>query len=530
MTDWIDLLIFALLVGMFLGPPVLFGALYWFDRHQRQHAVLRNFPVLGRLRYLFEHVGPELRQYLFDADFQGKPFSREQYKHIVKAGKYLATSISFGSKRDFEEPGWYLRNALLPTLKEDMAAVREPRIQSRRYAVREEGLFSRDERLEDVSVSPWTLPDSHAPVVGSGLPHPWRLRGLVGMSAMSYGSLGRHAIEALSLGLARATGTWMNTGEGGLAEHHLVGGGDVVFQIGPGLFGVRDAAGGWDWEAFERHAARSQVVGFELKFHQGAKIRGGHVSGSKVTAEIAAIRGVPIGRDVDSPNRFPMFRSLADALDHVGEMRRRGGKPVGIKIVVGGPGSVDPLAAALAARDDGPDWLTVDGGEGGSGATYQEMADTMGLPLRSALVELDDALRRSGVRERVKIFASGKLSSPDAIALALSLGADAVNVARGLMISVGCIQAQQCHTNRCPVGVATTDEELMEGLVVEEKSYRVTNFVITLRAALTSLAAAAGLEAPTQFGREHAVYRDALGRVTSAAEVFPRVDVGRADA
>ncbi|MGI9430801.1 MAG: glutamate synthase-related protein, partial [Myxococcota bacterium] len=172
-------------------------------------------------------------------------------------------------------------------------------------------------------------------------------------------------------------------------------------------------------------------------------------------------------------------------------------------------------------RDDGPDWLTVDGGEGGSGATYQEMADTMGLPLTSGIVEVDDALRRVGVRDRVKLFASGKLSSPDAIALALAFGADAVNIARGLMISVGCIQAQQCHTNHCPVGVATTDEELMEALVVEEKSFRVTNFVITLRAALTSLAAAAGLEAPTEFRREHAVHRDALGRIVSAAELFP---------
>jgi len=530
MTEWIDTLIFVLLLAMFLGPPVLFGLLYWLDRHQRQHAVLRNFPVLGRLRYLFEHIGPEMRQYLFDADFQGKPFSRDQYQHIVKAGKYLATSISFGSKRDFERPGWFLRNALLPTLKEDMAAVREPRIESRRYVVHEEGLFSRDERVEPASVSPWTLPDSHAPVVGAALPHPWRLGGVVGMSAMSYGSLGRHAIEALSHGLARATGSWMNTGEGGLSEHHLVGGGDIVFQIGPGLFGVRDAAGGWDWDAFERQAARPQVVGFELKFHQGAKIRGGHVSGSKVTAEIAAIRGVPAGRDIDSPNRFPMFSSISEALDHVGEMRRRAGKPVGIKIVIGGPGSANPLAEALAARADGPDWLTVDGGEGGSGATYQEMADTMGLPLRSGIVELDDSLRRCGVRDRVKIFASGKLSSPDAIALALALGADAVNVARGFMISVGCIQAQQCHTNRCPVGVATTDEELMEALVVEEKSYRVTNFVVTLRAALTSLAAAAGLEAPTLFSREHAVYRDAYGRVTSAEELFPAPDAaGRAD-
>ncbi|TFG95153.1 MAG: hypothetical protein E4H11_05490 [Myxococcales bacterium] len=203
------------------------------------------------------------------------------------------------------------------------------------------------------------------------------------------------------------------------------------------------------------------------------------------------------------------------------EHRVESGKPVGIKIVVGGPGSTDELAEALARRGDGPDWITVDGGEGGSGATYQEMADSMGLPLRTGLVLLDDSLRRSGVRGRLRIFASGKLFSPDRIALALCLGADAVNVARGLMVSVGCIQAMRCHTNTCPVVVATTDEKLMQALVVEEKKYRVLNYVVTMRAALFSLAAAAGLRSPTEFTRGHAVHRDMVGRARSAEELFP---------
>lgn len=515
------LLTFFLLFVMFIVPPAGLALLYWIDRRQSQHAVLRNFPILGRLRYLFEHVGPELRQYFFDADREGKPFSRDEYRSIVLAGKYLKTLISFGSKRDFEEPGWYVRNALLPTLLEEMVAVREPRIETRRYEMDEEGLFSRREHPVDQSVCPWTLTDAVAPVVGADLPHPWRMKGLIGMSAMSYGALGHHAIRAMSLGLGRATGSWMNTGEGGLSEHHLVGGGDVVFQIGPGLFGVRTEDGEWDWDEFRRKAETPQVCGFELKFHQGAKIRGGHLEAEKVTPEIAAIRRVPAGRSIDSPNRFPMLRSPDDVLTWVARMRAEGGKPVGIKIVVGGPGSVDELAEAIARRGEGPDWLTVDGGEGGSGATYQEMADSMGLPLRSGLIELDDALRRYGVRDRLKIFASGKLSSADRIALALCLGADAVNIARGLMITVGCIQAQRCHTNECPVGVATTDEKLMQALVVREKQYRVLNYVVTLRAGLTSLAAAAGLTDPTQFERHHAVYLDAFGRATSAADLFP---------
>jgi glutamate synthase domain-containing protein 2 len=520
-THFVVLVMFGMLLVMFLGPPIVLGVLYLADRRQTQHAVLRNFPILGRLRYLLEHMGPELRQYLFDADLQGKPFSREGYRSIVYAGKYMKTLISFGSKRDFNEPGWYVRNAMLPTLAEDMAVRREPRVETKRYVLDDEGLFSRSEHVQEAQVSPFTLDDRFAIELGADLPQPWVMRGQIGMGAMSYGAMGRNAIQAYSQGLSRATGSWLNTGEGGLSPHHLVGGGDVVFQIGPGLFGVRSPEGEWSWEKFREQAAVPQVKGFELKFHQGAKIRGGHVEAAKVTTEIAGIRGVPVGQPIDSPNRFPMFSTLDEALDHVARMREEGGKPVGIKIVVGGPGFVDELAAAIAARASGPDWITVDGGEGGSGATYQEMADTMGLPVSSGIVEADDALRRHGVRDRVRIIASGKLTSADRIALALSLGADAVAIARGLMISVGCIQAQRCHSNECPVGVATTDEKLMRALVVEEKQWRVLNYIVTLRAALTSMAAAAGLESPTQFERRHAVYRDAFGRIYGADQLFP---------
>jgi glutamate synthase domain-containing protein 2 len=414
-----------------------------------------------------------------------------------------------------------VRNALLPTLTEDRGAEREPRIPTKAYVIEDEGLFGRREQLVDSDVAPWTLTDEFALPLGADLDEPWLLRGLIGMSAMSYGALGRNAIQAFSHGLAKAGGSWLNTGEGGLSEHHLVGGGDVVFQIGPGLFGVRTEAGDWSWDAFRRQAEIQQVRGFELKFHQGAKIRGGHVEAAKVTPEIARIRGVAPGQAIDSPNRFAMFRGLDDALDHVARMREQGGKPVGIKVVIGGPGFLDELAGAIARRGRGPDWITVDGGEGGSGATYQEMADSMGLPVASGIVEADDALRRHGVRDQIRVFASGKLTSPDRIALALSLGADAVAIARGLMISVGCIQAQRCHSNTCPVGVATTDEAPMGALVVAEKQWRVLNYVVTLRAALSSLAAAAGLRSPTQFERPHAVYRDALGRIQAADQVFP---------
>jgi len=521
LSDLAILLTFGLLVVMFAVPPLLLFWLYLSDRRQSRHAVLRNFPLLGRLRYLFEHIGPELRQYLFDGDEQGKPLSREEYRSVVVAGKYSKTLISFGSKRDFEKPGWYLRNAMFPTQMSDLAAITEPRIRTRQYVVEDEGLFRRDEHARDEEVRPWLLAPESAIEIGADLPEPWTLRGPLGMSAMSYGSLGRNAIRALSEGLGMATGSWVNTGEGGLSGHHLAGGGDVVFQVGPGMFGVRTPAGDWDWDRFRSQAATPQVRGFELKLHQGAKIRGGHVEGAKVTQEIAGIRGVAAGKAIDSPNRFPIFATLDAMLDHVARMRALGGKPVGIKIVVGGPGSTDELAAALARRGEGPDWITVDGGEGGSGATYQEMADSMGLPLRSGLVLLDDSLRRAGVRDRLRIFASGKLFSPDRMALALCLGADALNIARGMMVSVGCIQAMRCHTNTCPVGVATTDDALMQALVVREKRYRVLNYVVTMRAALFSLAAAAGLRSPTEFARLHAVHRDEYGRTRSAEDLFP---------
>ncbi len=521
LTEWVGIANLVLLIAMMTGPPLVLSVLYMRDRFQSQHAVLRNFPLLGRLRYLFERIGPEMRQYLFEGDRAGAPFSRDDYENIVLSGKYMKSLISFGSKRDFEEPGWYLRNGLLPTLLDELAIDEEPQLDTQRYVVDHDGLLSRGEHVEGARVAPWTLHPEDAPVIGPDLPHPWRLTGLIGMSGMSYGALGRNAIQALSKGLGLATGTWMNTGEGGLSSHHLLGGTPIVFQIGPGLFGVRADDGSFDWDKFRKQAALDAVVGFELKLHQGAKIRGGHVEGEKVSAEIAEIRGVEVGKTIDSPARFPMIHDIDELFDWIARMRQEGGKPVGMKVVVGGPGSLDELALAMDQRGDGPDWISVDGGEGGSGATYREMADTMGLPIRSGIIEADDALRRAGVRDRVKIIASGKLFSADRVALALSLGADAVQIARGFMISVGCIQAQRCYNNTCPVGVATTDEKLMKALVVDEKQYRVMNYVTTLRAGLASLTAAAGLRSPTEFQRKHAVYRDAEGRTRGADEVFP---------
>jgi len=245
-------------------------------------------------------------------------------------------------------------------------------------------------------------------VIGPNCKEPWDVYGPVGMSAMSFGALGESAISAISLGLGKATGSWVNTGEGGLAKYHTLGGGDVVMQIGPGLFGVRTKEGEFSPEKFKEKANNPQLKMFEIKLAQGAKIRGGHVEGMKINPEIAEIRGVTPWKNVDSPNRHLQFHDIPSLFDFIDELRELGGKPIGIKVVMGGPESANELCHAMAETGRGPDAITVDGGEGGSGATYQEMADTVGLPIKSGLIYMDDALREYGVRDQVKVFASGK--------------------------------------------------------------------------------------------------------------------------
>ncbi|HEX5437187.1 MAG TPA: FMN-binding glutamate synthase family protein [Gemmatimonadaceae bacterium] len=502
-------------------PLVLVLYLYVFDRRQRQHSILRSYPILGRLRYLFESMGPEMRQYFFDEDNDGEPFSRVEFTEVVKSSKYLERLIGFGSKRDFDAPGFYLRNSMFPTLARDMRYDRTAGVETRRYVTDSEGLFTRHEHTVEVRENPWLLEEEDAVVIGPRCEHPFRVRGLVGMSAMSYGSLGDHAIRALSAGLGMAGGSWMNTGEGGLSPHHLSGGVDVICQIGPGKFGYRTTDGAFSFDELRKKAQIPQVKAFELKLAQGAKIRGGHLPGPKVTLEIAAIRGLEPWKDVDSPNRFEEFSDVRGLVEFIEQIRDATGKPVGCKVVMGDRSSLDELAAWMAESGKGPDFITVDGGEGGSGATYSELADSVGLPIASALIIVDDTLRRAGVRDRVTLIASGKLLTPDRQAIALGMGADLVNVARGFMISVGCIGAQRCHTNRCPVGVATTDPRFQQALVVEEKKYRAANFVMASRHGLYTIAAALGLTSPTQIRREHVVYRDDRGRVHNLTEWYP---------
>jgi glutamate synthase (ferredoxin) len=511
-------------LALFVLGILLFLYIVTLDRNQKMHSILRNYPVLGRVRYFLEKMGPELRQYWFNSDTEGKPFSRDDYEHIVRGAKYKQDVVGFGSKRNFEEKGFYVRNSMFPKLTEELKIDQETIALTKRYLLKKDPLFTqRKEKWVDDESSAHLLHDDDAIVIGPTAKHPFIVKSLIGMSAMSYGALGKNAITALSKGLALAKGTWMNTGEGGLSPYHLEGGADIIMQIGPALFGIRDRNGEIDWNKLKRKSEIPQIRAFEIKLAQGAKARGGHIDGKKVTPEIAEIRKVEPYKSVDSPNRFHQFHDVPSLCEFIEKIRNHTGKPVGMKLVIGSNDSVDELASYMKETGKGPDFITVDGGEGGTGASFQELLDSVGLPSKSALMILVTTLQKYGIRDRVKIIVSGKMFTPDRMAVALAMGADLINIARGFMISVGCIQTLKCHTNTCPVGVATTDPDLQKALVIDEKKYRAANYLITLRKGLFRIAAAAGLDSPVQFSPKHIMYKDDKGVVHSLESILNEV-------
>lgn len=514
-----NLLILVLLV-LIIVPIAGLGALYMISR-KPQHSIIRTHPFLGWMRYYLEKLGPEFRQYWFDDDNAGKPFSRNEFIALLFSAKYRTDLIGFGSKRDFDQAGYYIANDMFPLLTNELRVNNEEKVQAKKYVIHKEGVFRRQEQLVSEETSKWLYPDEEAIVVGSERKHPWKMNGMFGASATSYGSVGENYILSTGFGAAMAGGSWINTGEGGVAPEHLATGADIIAQIGPGLFGYRDDNGDFSFEQFRQKAAEPNIKAFELKFAQGAKIRGGHLEGSKINAKVAAIRKVPIGQTVNSPNRFSFLKNAEDALNFIGKLQQEGGKPVGIKIVVGQQDKLETLFRAMIDLDIYPDFITVDGGEGGSGATYKAMADTMGLPLIPGLIALVDTAHRFGVRDRMKIFASGKLISPDKVAIALAIGADAVNSARGFMMANGCIMALQCHTGRCPAGVTTTDPKYQDALVPDEKKWRVMNYIVSMRFGLYTLAAAAGIDSPKKLTREHIIFKNERGQVIKLSELFP---------
>ena len=379
------------------------------DRSQTQHSIRRNFPVLARIRYLSEHISPELRQYFFEGDHEGKPFSRLDFQFIAKAAKYAKTIIAFGSKRDFDRPGFYIRNAFFAKQIKDLEADNEELIDTKKYVEDKDTLFARHEHSEEARLKPWQYTDRDAIIIGKdNCRFPFTIKSPVAMSGMSYGALGDHAITALSHGLKDA-GTYMNTGEGGVSPHHLKGGADLVVQIGPAKFGFRNPDGTFSLEGLRKKASIPQIKAFEIKLGQGAKIRGGHIEGAKVTPEIASIRGVEPYKTIDSPNRFEEFDDMDSMMDFIEQIRDITGKPVGIKMVIGSEETFEEFVAYMARTKRHPDFITIDGGEGGTGATYQAMADSVGLPIKPALMIAQKVLKKYGVRDKVTLDCQWKI-------------------------------------------------------------------------------------------------------------------------
>ncbi len=464
----------------------LLGVLTVQDLTQRRHAVRRVYLLVGRLRYLVERIGPELRQYIVTNDLEERPFNRSQRAWVYQNAKGVNSAVGFGTQKDPSAPGnFHFLPSPFPTMNEE-------------------------------------APDDPYPVViGRNRPRPFVVRSRVNIAPMSFGALSAAAVRALAAGAAEA-GAYINTGEGGLSPHHLSGGGDVVFQIGPAKYGVRTPDGALDWAKVEEWGRHPQVRAFEVKLSQGAKPgKGGILPAAKVTEEIAAIRGIPAGHASHSPNRFTEFRDVAGLIAFVEKMRALVPVPVGVKIALGAPEFIDELAAELARTGRGPDYISVDGAEGGTGAAPLSLSDHMALPLRDALVEVDDAYRRHGVRDRITIIAAGRTITGADAAQSLALGADLVNVARGFLFALGCIQALRCHENTCPSGVATQSKWRQRGLVPQQKAPRVTNYARAVQEDLMVVTRAIGLRSPGELRRDDLEVIVDIGRRMKASELYP---------
>lgn len=462
------------------------------DLMQTSNAVRRNYPVIGRFRGVFEHLGTFFRQYFFAMDREEMPFNRAQREWIYRAAKNEDKTVPFGSTRDATSVGSIsFVNCPFPTLEEDAA-----------------------------SIKPITI--------GEDCPNPYEAKSLFNISGMSFGALSGVAVQALSQGAAKA-GCWMNTGEGGLSEHHLSGGCDIVFQIGTAKYGVRDEQGNLSDEKLREIAAIPQVKMFEIKLSQGAKPgKGGMLPAAKVTAEIADVRGIPAGEDSISPNRHVEVDNPGQLLDMIARVREATAKPVGFKLVIGGCNVLDNLFDEIQKRgiQSAPDFITLDSSDGGTGAAPEALMDYMGLPISESLPMLVDHLVGYGLRDRVKVICSGKMVTPSAVAWALCIGADFVVSARGFLFSLGCIQAMQCNKNTCPTGITTHNPRLQRGLNPQNKAERVKYYVDGMLHDIGIIAHSCGVKAARDLQRRHARMIGSDGKSMSLALHYPEMTHG----
>ncbi len=466
------------------GPLLLLTGLGLWDLAQSKHSLFRNYPLVGHIRFLSEAVGPMMRQYFVEADTEGKPYDREQRSLVYQRAKKVRDSMPFGTERAINSPGYeWLNHSMLPR--------------------------------EVNETSPTTL-------IGSSLCSQPYHASLFNISGMSFGALSAPAVQALNLG-AKQGGFAQNTGEGGLSEHHLKHGGDVIWQIGTGYFGCRNDAGRFDVDMFKDRVGHPSVKMIEVKLSQGAKPgHGGILPAAKVNGEIVRARGVPEGEDCISPPWHREFTTPIEMLEFITKLRAlSNGKPVGIKLCVGS--IVEVLALTKAIQETGlhPDFIVVDGAEGGTGAAPVEFSDHVGMPLRDGLGVLVNALVGTGLKNKISIGASGKIISGFDMAIILALGADWCLSARAYMFALGCLQSQACHTNHCPVGIATQDPLRARALKVDEKAGRVHNYHAETIESLVDLASAAGLAHPSDFDPKHFNRRLSDHSAVSLAEFYP---------
>nr|WP_319948679.1 FMN-binding glutamate synthase family protein [uncultured Shimia sp.] len=477
-------LVFLVILGVVFAISIV---LFIIDRFQTEDAIRRNYPLIGRFRHIFSELGEFFRQYFFAMDREELPFNRAQRDWVTRSGDGKGNTVAFGSTRNLSVVGTPIFvNDPFPPLDDQ---------------------FASSEPLQ----------------IGPSARQPFIAPSIFNISGMSYGAISKPAVQALSKG-AKEAGVWLNTGEGGVSPFHLEGGCDLVYQIGTAKFGVRDEHGGLCDDKLRAIAAHETIRMFEIKMAQGAKPgKGGILPGEKVTEEIAAIRGLKVGQDGISPNRHREIDNFDHLLDMIVRIREVTGKPVGIKTVVGAEDTFRNFFETIKRRgsDAAPDFITIDGGEGGTGAAPMPLIDLVGMPVREALPLVVDLRDEFGFKDRIRVIASGKLVNPGDIAWALAAGADFITSARGFMFSLGCIQALKCNKNTCPTGITTHDPRFQKGLVVDRKYKRVANYAKSIIKEVETIAHSVGVSEPRLMRRRHVRIVQPNGRSVPMNKIHP---------